>query len=177
VGSGCTMTEDVKIPTGFVPVLRTIADRLSGMREVWALTGSLGLRLQGVPLEVHDIDLQTTRVGAFEVEQNLESYIVQPVSFFEGGRIRSYFGRLELGGVEVEVMGDLQKKLPDGRWDQPPDLEVLLSTVAWQGRTIPVLDLVYELEAYRILGRQRTAKRIARRLTSARRGFEGGERQ
>ena len=52
-------------------VLRLLHQRLEGSSAVWALTGSLGMVLQGLPLEPHDIDLQTDPVGAYEIERRL----------------------------------------------------------------------------------------------------------
>jgi hypothetical protein len=37
--------------------------------DPWAVTGSLGMALQGMELAVHDIDLQTSREGAYEIER------------------------------------------------------------------------------------------------------------
>ncbi len=90
--------------------LLLISSRLDSTDVVWALTGSLGHALQGVPVEVHDIDLQTDESGAYAVERSLSEYAVRPVAHSQGERIRSHFGVFEVRGVRVEVMGALQKR-------------------------------------------------------------------
>jgi GNAT superfamily N-acetyltransferase len=162
------------IPGPVMDALGVIMDRLAGMREIWALTGSLSLRLQGVSLNVQDIDLQTTRAGAYAIERRFQHAVLQPVAFSEGAQMRSHFGRLATGEVVVEIMGDLQKRLPDGAWSPAPNLGELLSGVSWRGHTIPVLELTYELKAYRMLGRERTAERIAQRLELQQERFAKG---
>lgn len=148
------------IPTPIVNALELVVHRLSGIRHIWALTGSLGLRLQDLPIEVHDIDLQTTHAGAYAIERCFKDAVIRLVSLSKGERIRSHFGSLSIGEVRVEIMGDLQKKLPHGGWSAAPNLSSLLRSVSWRGCTVPVLDLAYELEAYRLLGREDTARLI-----------------
>ncbi|MCW5852548.1 MAG: hypothetical protein KIT87_20910, partial [Anaerolineae bacterium] len=64
----------------------------------WAVTGSVGMALQGIPVEPHDIDLQTDAAGAYEIQRRLAEYSVQPVAFLAGERMRSHFGRLVIEG-------------------------------------------------------------------------------
>ena len=45
-------------------VLEKIMNRLEDKPIIWVLTGSLGMALQGVPVQVHDIDIQTDKEGA-----------------------------------------------------------------------------------------------------------------
>jgi hypothetical protein len=44
--------------------LRKIYTELEGQPINWVITGSLGCALQGVKVEVHDIDIQTDRESA-----------------------------------------------------------------------------------------------------------------
>lgn len=122
----------------------------------WALTGSLSFALRGVPLEPDDVDVQTTEVGAYALERRLAERVVEPVSFEESESIRSHFGALEVGGVRVEVMGDLQKRV-DGRWERPVDVTAHRRWISVEDTEIPVLSLAYEAEAYDDLGRDERA--------------------
>ena len=130
----------------------------------WVITGSLGFALQGLEVEVQDVDIQTDRAGAYEVERRLSSHVVRPVAWSESGRIRSHFGALEIGGVKVEIMGDLQKRMMDGRWEEPVDVIRNRRWVMWQGLRLPVLSLEYEYQAYRILGRAEKAETLKKWL-------------
>ena len=144
--------------------LRTIHHRLGGSAVNWAVTGSLGLLLQGVPTEVHDIDIQTDRWGAYEIERRLAELMTRGVTLRTSERIRSHFGAAEIGGVSVEIMGDIQKRLEVGAWDKLPNLRRLGKTVLVDGMSVPVLSLEYEYRAYLNLGRTQKAEMIRKRL-------------
>lgn len=117
-----------------------------------------------MPLEVHDIDLQITHAGAYCIQDAFVNHVVCPISFSSAERIRSYFGQLSLAGVRVEIMGNIEKKLPDGSWSQAPDLRSEAIVFRWNRLLIPVLGLQYEYEAYKLLGRDRAAASISRKL-------------
>ena len=60
----------------------------------------------------------------------------------------------------MEVMGDMEKRLDDGSWIGPPGLYPIIRLIDLDGVDVPVLDLVYEKEAYRILGRDNTVREV-----------------
>jgi len=117
----------------YLTALRRIVPQLVSLSYPWAITGSLGQALQGVPLTPHDIDLQTTQEGAFEIEKRLSPYVTEPVREKAGPLLRSYFGRMVVEGIQVEVMGDIRKAQPDGSWDEPPSLEEVITWVEVEG--------------------------------------------
>jgi len=141
-------------------VLKTIYPILTTSPFPWAITGSLGFALQGMDTEVHDVDIQTDRPGAYEIERRLSAYSIRPVAFSGTERIRSHFGALEIRGVRVEIMGDIQKRMPDGRWEEPVDVTRFLRWTIWDGMRIPVLSLEYEYRAYLIMGRIEKAETL-----------------
>jgi len=53
------------IPQIHLQVLRKLYERLKDSNVNWVVTGSLGFALQGVPVEPHDIDIQTDKEGAY----------------------------------------------------------------------------------------------------------------
>ena len=134
-------------------VLRKINFRLNNTSVNWAITGSLGFALQGVPVEPNDIDIQTDKRGAYEIEYHLSEFVTKRVKFSSTERIRSYFGELMIDGIKVEIMGDIQKSLEDGSWENPVDLEQHKRVVEVEGMQVPVLSLGYEYQAYLKLGR------------------------
>ena len=71
------------------------------------------MALQGVEVEIHDLDIQTDKTGADEIERCFPEYGVTPVRYSESDRIWSYFCRLEINGVRVEIPEDIQKHLDD----------------------------------------------------------------
>ncbi|WP_448335392.1 nucleotidyltransferase domain-containing protein, partial [Bellilinea sp.] len=93
------------LPREFETALQTILEQLTGLPEAWALTGSVGMVLQGMPLQVHDIDVQTSPLGAIQIQQRLEGWMVEPVRQVESSFMRSLLGRAVVEGVEVEIIG------------------------------------------------------------------------
>ncbi len=154
----------------FCGVLRILCARLDGCPIPWAVTGSLGMALQGMDLAVHDIDLQTSREGAYEIERRLAEYGVEPVRFLASERIHSHFGAAVIDGVKVEIMGDLQKLLETGAWEAPVSVETYRRWINFEDLRVPVLDLAYEAQAYRRMGRIEKAEKIQRWLEEYRSG-------
>jgi hypothetical protein len=72
----------------------------------------------------------------------------------------SHYGVLEVAGLEVELMGDIQHRLPDGSWSPAIDVSIYRRWVTWEGRQVPVLDLAYEAQAYAEIGREAKAALI-----------------
>jgi hypothetical protein len=147
----------------YFEVLGIILSRLKHLTHPWAVTGSLGLFLQGVEVDVHDIDLQSTKEGAFAIERALGEYKVHPVEYLESKKIRSFFGELGINGIKVEIMGDVQKDIGSG-WTPPSDLSAWIHWEDVDELSVPVLDLELEYEAYQILGREEKAEKIRNAL-------------
>jgi hypothetical protein len=126
----------------------------------WAVTGSLGMVLHGMQMEIHDIDLQTDKEGAYEIERRLVRYLAKLVHFKASERIRSYFGVFEIDGIKIEVMGDMQHILPGQKWDSPVDLSSCRDWVEYADMQIPVITLEHEVEAYQKMDRTEKAERI-----------------
>ncbi|MCL2221463.1 MAG: hypothetical protein FWC20_04825 [Oscillospiraceae bacterium] len=144
--------------------LKIISDRLSGKGIVWALTGSTSFNLQGMLLSPADIDIQTSEFGAYAINGYFKDYEIASVSFSSTEKIRSHFGRFEINGVPVEVMGDIQKKY-NGEWEDIIDISPLVEHVFCDGMTVPVLSLSYESSAYRKMGRHDRADAIDKFLS------------
>lgn len=134
-------------------VLQKLYARLHDTDINWVVTGSLSFALQGVPVEPHDIDLQTNEAGAYAIEQAFSECVLRKVAFSSTANIRSHFGAILLDRIKVEIMGDIQKRLEDGSWEAPVDLIQHKQIVEFEGMQIPVLSLEYEYQAYRKLGR------------------------
>ncbi len=142
----------------YTEVIQYLYERLKDDTVNWAITGSLNFTLHGIDLEVHDIDIQTDKSGAYAIEQHLKEFVKDNVHFLESEKIRSHFGTLEIGGITIEIMGDVEKKLANGSWDKPPNLEVHKEYIQHEGMKLPVLSLEYEYDAYLKLGRHKKAE-------------------
>ncbi|MFN2194668.1 MAG: nucleotidyltransferase domain-containing protein [Anaerolineales bacterium] len=148
-------TENGNLPRAHEIALRRLLPRLVQTDFEWALTGSASFTLRGIPFDPEDLDLQTSQAGAYELERLFAEYLERPVRYTSNERVRSYWGCLRVDGVEVEIIGAIQKRLPDGSWSEPPDLSGLRVYVYFAGYMLPVLDLKYESQAYALLGRQK----------------------
>jgi hypothetical protein len=153
----------------YIESLRKICTRLSDHQIIWAVTGSLGMALQGMDIEIHDMDIQTDQYGAYEIEACFSEYIVKAVQYSASERIRSHFGALEMDGVKIEIMGDIQKLLNDQNWEEPVKVELYRHWISFEGMQVPVLSLEYEHQAYLKLGRVEKAERIKNWLEENRR--------
>ncbi len=148
----------------YLCVLHKIYDRLKGKNVNWVITGSLGFALQGVPVEIHDIDIQTDKAGAYKIERLFSEFVSKRVRFSSTEKIRSHFGALIIDGIKVEIMGDIQKRLRDGNWENPVDLNKYKRFIEIEGMKIPVLSLEYEYQAYLKLGRTEKAEMLRKWL-------------
>ena len=59
----------------YLKVLRKINAQLNNTSLNWAVTGSLGFALQGVPVEPNDIDIQTDEKGAYKIERHFSEFM------------------------------------------------------------------------------------------------------
>lgn len=144
----------------FLAVLRQVHTRLASTDVNWAVTGSLGFALQGIPVEPHDIDIQSDEKGVYEIERLFSEYVARPVALSSNEAMRSHFGALSIDGLKVEIMGDIQKRSDDGAWQEPTDLNRHKRIVEIEGMGIPVLSLEYEYQAYLKLGRTERAEML-----------------
>jgi len=155
--------KNVMIEPVYIEVLRKIYTRLKDGDVIWAVTGSLGFALQGVPVTVHDIDIQTDKSGAYKIEELFSEFVTSKVVPSSTEKIRSHFGKLMIDGIKVEIMGDIQKRCEDGSWEAV-DLSKYKRVVEIEGMRIPVLSLKYEYQAYLRLGRVDKAEMLRKWL-------------
>ena len=134
-------------------VLHQIISRLNAADVNWAVTGSLGLALQGVPVEAHDIDLETDQTGVYAIERLFSEFVTQGVRFCTAERIRSHFGALMIDGIKLDIMGGVQYWRADGTWEDPANWQSHKGLIEINRMLVPVLSLEYECEAYQKLGR------------------------
>lgn len=161
------------IPTAYIVVLRQLFKELTERQITWVVTGSLSFALQGLPLEPHDIDIQTDTDGAYEIERCFSSRVIRKVAFSSTDHIRSHFGALQIEGIVVEIMGDIQKRVDEnGLWEPPVDLKSHRQFVHIEGMEIPVLALAYEAQAYRKLGRWERARMLQEAASHVRQGSQ-----
>lgn len=145
------------LPARHARALEALLEAFTDIDRPWALTGSTSFALQGVSIDPDDIDIQTDRHAASQMSDILNDHCIEPLSYRSSPAIRSWLGRFEIEGVEVEIIGNIERR-GDGGWVGPVAIEDHRMTVPWRGYTVPVLDLEYEAEAYAQLGRSDRAE-------------------
>ena len=148
--------------------LKLVYDAIHDSEITWALTGSLAFSMRGIDVPVGDVDIQTNKDGAYEIERRLIEYVIEPIQFKAAPRIRSYFGKLLIDGVRVEIMGDIEKLTSDGLWLPTPPLRSIAETIIYSEMCIPVLSLEYEYQAYMLMERTGKAQLLRDWLNGAR---------
>jgi len=143
----------------FFEVLGVIVSKLEKKRINWVLGGSVNLALQGVDISPRDIDILTDKKGAFQIEELLKDCEIKKVELTKSEKFCSYIGKFQIKGLEIEVIGDLQAKMPNGEWTKPfrPKLK---TTLKLGNLKIPVSPLKVELEVYKGLGRAERVQMI-----------------
>lgn len=91
-------------------VVREVAHRLNRDGVDYKVVGGASVALHGVPLPVQDVDLETDAAGAYRFQALFADHVVEPVTLREGEQYRSYFGRFDFDGVQVEVMGEIHRR-------------------------------------------------------------------
>lgn len=131
-------------------VLIRIAMRLEEAGIPFRVAGGASVVLNGVPLLVKDIDIETSKEGAYRFQELFGKAATQPAGFSEGPLYRSVFGRYDFDGVGVDVMGDLQRREGDA-WI--PTATQTETRADLEGVSIPVSWLEEETLAYIRRGR------------------------
>lgn len=123
-------------------------ERLFTDKKVWwVLGGRTGLVLRGVEVEDdNELDICTTKEDAYRISKLLADYVSSPVVVEESPTFRAHIGKFTQDGVDIEVMGDPEKKLTDGSWIGLPKGNI--TTFSWQGRIINVFTLESEHRYY-----------------------------
>jgi len=137
-------------------VLREIAGRLQAAGIAFKVVGGTAAALHGVPLPVRDIDLEMSTPDVYRFHDIYAARAAEPPALRESDTYRSHFGRYELDGVQIEVMGDLHRREAN-RW--VPSFTTTQSTLDVEGTLCPVSWLEEETLAYIRRGRLDRASR------------------
>jgi hypothetical protein len=130
-----------------------LRERLEGAEVRWLVGGSTAAMLHGMPVEPRDVDVLTDAGGAYAIETRFPECVRRPVAFSSNGSVRSHLGVLDLGGVRVEIMGDLQVLAADGAWGAPFPRPGDETVVELDGVALPVATLAATRRLNAELGR------------------------
>ena len=148
------------LPEPHAAVLAFLLKEMHPAKYLWALTGSAGLRLQGMEISVNDLDLQTDASTVFLLEKILSPFMKVSVHLWGTEHTLSYHGQAEIQGLQVELLGDIRHRLADEGRGESLEIESVLMWVEWHDLEVPVLSLEHEALAYEKMGRRQKADLI-----------------
>ncbi len=125
----------------------------------WLIAGSCGLALQGVDVAPRDIDVLTDDAGARTIHAALSEFEKRPLVRKGGEPSAPLVGCVEMHGIEVEILGDLQPGV-DSVWVRRQGLKP--ERVIFDGMSFPALPLEDALAAYRAMGRKKDHGKVAK---------------
>jgi hypothetical protein len=142
-------------------VVKIVAHKLQG--ESYAFRGTASLFLQGLDMNVDDIDLLCDAKTALDANSKLSDYLVEEVSFKESPKFKSYYGKFIIDKVQVEVMGDWQIFSEKKGWSKVYNADAEnITHVTLDGIEIPVTKIGLELEVFAQMGRWTAYQKIKR---------------
>ena len=147
-----TTTAYLDLPDKHTRALKWLLTNIPPDRLAWVLSGSGCLRLHGVDVPVHDLDILTDEQTIQKIQAALGNKMTVFVHPWETPGMHSLDGKAEVEGIQVELLANLAHMREDGTWDNPTDL----SRAVWvetQGLRVPVFPLEDELAAYTAMGR------------------------
>ena len=128
-----------------------IADKLNGLQ--YAFRGTTSLVLQGIDMNVDDIDILTDKKTALAANEILKEYLVEKVEYKESDKFKSYFGKFRVNTNLVEVYGEWQIK-ESQKWSEiyySSDDEITKITMG--NREIRATSVETELSMFAKMGR------------------------
>jgi len=103
------------IADNFLKTIRLVAEKLKDYQ--YAFRGTTSLVLQGISMNVDDIDVLTDKDTALACNQIFSDFIKTKVEYKRSDKFKSYFGSFEINQVLVEIMGNWQIKTK-GDWSR-----------------------------------------------------------
>lgn len=147
------------LPDKFFETLDLITKKLEGTN--YCFRGTAGLILQGLDMNVDDIDVLCDKNTAQKANQLLKEYIIEPVDYKESPKFKSHFGVFEINNIKVEVYGDWQIKDTKGIWSTKYDSSDRIE-VEYSGKKYFVAPVEKELTVFAQLGRWNAYHKIRR---------------
>ncbi len=155
-----------KIPKNLENVVLILADRLKGKQ--YAIRGTASLVLQGLEMNVDDIDIVSDKETALACNDLLKDYLVEEVKYQKSEKFKSYFGKFEINKISVEVMGEWEIKTQGSKskvekWQEPFNATDRKRLVI-NGKTVYVTTIETELTMFATMGRWNAYWKIKKQL-------------
>ena len=145
----------------FLMVLQLISDRMGEL--MYAVRGTAGLVLQGLSMQMEDIDIVCNKETALASYDLFKEFLKENVEYKESDKYKSYFGKLEIKGVMVEIYGEWQILDNKGVWSKPFDGSDRIK-VKFKGEEFYVVPASTELQMFALMGRWSAFHKIKREI-------------
>ncbi len=137
-------------------VLRRLAGELEQLGIDYKVVGGASIALHGVRQPVKDLDIELSVEHAYRFGENYREYTIQAVQWSKSPQYRSHFGKFEIDGVPIDVMGALEWREGE-QWK--PTWTRTLDLIEMEGVSVRASWLEEETLAYIRRGRlERAAK-------------------
>jgi hypothetical protein len=130
-------------------ILRIVLQKLGNHFIVWRLDGSANLRVQGVDVLVHSLEIRTNTEGLRVFQECLKDYLVKE---YYREDIDGTVAEFTIQGFPVEIIHNKYSLLHR------------VKKVTVQGIVVPVFPLKEAREFYAALGREKTVAVLDRHL-------------
>lgn len=150
-----------KQPENFQKDVLFLAKKLGNLQ--YAFRGTTSLVLQGLEMNVDDIDILCDKKTALACNALLKDFLVEEVSLKQSDKFRSYFGRFSMEGLLVEVMGEWQIKDGKDNWSDPLDASERIP-LKISDQEVFVTTIEAELSVFAKMGRWNAYQRIKKQV-------------
>lgn len=156
-------------PENFQEVIKFVATSLRSRQ--YAIRGTASLVLQGIQMNVDDIDIICDKETAIECNEIWKKYTLEKVEFSKSNEFKSFYGKFRYKGVLIEIMGNWQIKKKSDDWSEVYDgkkgrvIEVEESEVC-------VTTIKQELRMFSQMGRWNAYQKIKRQFEKQESGQE-----
>ncbi len=134
-----------------------IADELNRYKTFnWRIGGTSCLFIQGVDIEPSDIELITSKKGAFKINQIFQDFEEKPVRLEKDKYFSCFLGIFKIDGIKVEVQGEL---IFTNR-GQKIDLLEPITSIQVDNIMVPVCSLELMRERYQKYGGNRAKLKV-----------------
>jgi len=136
--------------TEILQILKLITDRLKDKEVTWRIDGSANLLVQGVEVNVNDLDI--TADDAYVFSDVLKEFVVKE---FYNEKIKAKSVVCDINSKEVEINCYDNKEL---------NMFNKIETIEWNDLRIPVLPLLDAKEFYKLIDRKDKIELIEKHL-------------
>ncbi len=142
--------ENISDKTDFEKTVIFLAEKLGKYK--YAIRGTSSLILQGITMNVDDIDVVCSKETALACNKIFGEFLVEEVEYRRSEKFKSYFGKFKINGILVEIMGEWEILNTKREWVGPFNGSKR-KEIQINGEKVWVTTIEEELEMFSAMGR------------------------